>query len=142
MARAQFTIEFMITIGFLLTLFFLFQAYLWQKAGNGLDSASILEAKTIGAQLQNQFYAAQNSNGYASKILLADTLQNFPYVLTFYTSSIVLEWNNHTFESPITANSINCPSCYSRPPGYAISGPSGFYYVNNTNGVIWFYAGE
>lgn len=142
MKKAQFTIEFMITIGFLLTMFFFFQAYLWQKAGNGLDAASIQEAKAIGTQLQNQFYAAQNNNGYSARVLLPDTFQNFPYILTLYTSSIVLEWNNHTYEAPVTASSISCPSCYSRPPGYAVSNPVGYYYVNNTEGVIWFYAGE
>ncbi|MBI5636181.1 hypothetical protein HY993_04435 [Candidatus Micrarchaeota archaeon] len=140
LARAQFTIEFMITIGFLLTMFFLFQAYLWQKAGSGVDAASIQEAKAIGIELQNQFSAALNSEGYSSRILLPDTLQNYPYSLTIYNNSVVLEWKNYTFETPVALNSFNCPDCYPRSGGYALSNPRGVFFVSNVGGVISFYA--
>jgi|GEM_PF-1580444 len=130
--KAQASIEFIVSILFLILILIAMSFYM---AGKNLEGSGIkakLEAEKICFSISRIIDTASYSHGYYSEFSLPKTIGGFEYNLTIYNKSVEVDYLEHSCSSTIRVKNIFYGG--SLAP-FSLCG--GTYSINNTDGILY-----
>ncbi|MEM3030486.1 MAG: hypothetical protein QXH27_02015 [Candidatus Micrarchaeia archaeon] len=131
--RAQFSLEFIVSVVLVILLAFLLQLYALGRGMQAEEEAGVLGVRTACEEIAGFAHLAALSNGFRANLTLPALVNGQPYNATIHEELVTIDGNEHC-SAPIVARNVTRNGV--APPFQLTAGKT--YRVSSSDGVVNF----